>query len=89
MPLDILTETLTGELVKYACGRAIFCPGCEVVLDCRDAVLYTPREDDGTLRAAILCGACSDTMRDSLTSVDEALLLTQQDIYDGREIFAR
>ena len=80
--LTLLESHLTGELIGYACGRAIFCPSCDTILDRDDAVLYTPRANEGT--SAILCGSCSDSMRDSLRPIDEAVLLARTDIYDGR-----
>lgn len=40
---DRMTATLNGNLVRYAVSRAIFCPGCESILDCRRAVLILDR----------------------------------------------
>lgn len=40
---DRMTATLNGNLVRYAVSRAIFCPGCENILDCRRAVLVLER----------------------------------------------
>ena len=32
-------STMKAQLLKYACGERVFCPLCECVLDCQDAVL--------------------------------------------------
>lgn len=73
------------ELLRFAVGRAIFCPDCETVLDTDSAVLYSPKDSaDPSCTPAVCCAKCSDAARDKLRSIDEAVLLARYDIYDGR-----
>lgn len=32
-PLSYMTKVINRNLLKYACGRAMFCPGCNAILD--------------------------------------------------------
>lgn len=77
-------EVNTG-LVKYAVGRAIFCPDCKSVLDYRRAVLIT-----GVGKAGISCTTCWDKRKAALIKKhgDEltAAILGDLDILDGREL---
>lgn len=81
MPLHMLEEKLNRELLRYAVGRAIFCPSCEKVLDIGDAVLMMRRDGGAT---AVLCGTDYDRMRDRLSAVDDAAFLAAVEITDGR-----
>lgn len=52
--LHDLEVAMAARMLKYAVGRAIFCPVCETVLDCRRAVLF-----EGT-KTAVVCATCYD-----------------------------
>jgi hypothetical protein len=79
--MGLLEEKMNRELVRYAVGRAIFCPSCDRVLDIADAVLMTTKNDGP---CAVTCGACHDELRARLTAVEDAALLTRVDIIDTR-----
>jgi hypothetical protein len=37
---SLLRETVTGNLLRYAAGQAIFCPGCAAILNWQDTVIF-------------------------------------------------
>lgn len=97
MSTDFLRATLEHELLRYACGRAIFCPSCNRVLDADRSVLLVPASDDTRAQArqlaaspaghaAVTCAECYDLMRGRLSAVEEAALLRSVEITDGREV---
>lgn len=79
-----MVAELMRNTISYAVGRAIFCPGCENVLDTDNAVLVTRRDNTGG--AAICCGECYDAQIANLSSVDFTAMTFQLDTYDGREL---
>ena len=83
MPDELMEREVNKNLVKYAVGRAIFCPDCEVVLDYRRAVLIT-----GVGKAGISCTKCWDKRKAALIKKhgDEwtAAILGELDVLDGR-----
>ena len=46
---SLIRETVTTNLLRHAAGRAIFCPGCDKLLDWQDTVLAS---------GATSCRAC-------------------------------
>lgn len=71
---SLMQETIHRNLLKYAAGRAIFCPGCGKVLDCRDTVTATHM----TGGQAVMCGKCWDR---------KAELYAFSEIVDGRKLW--
>ena len=83
--MNFLEATLEREVLSYAVGLAITCPGCEAILDTDDSVLMVPKPGkDG--RTAILCGDCHDKMIDKASALDFAALVARYDTTDGREL---
>ena len=81
----LMEREVNKGLVKYAVGRAIFCPDCSGILDYRRTVLIT-----GVGKAGIACGKCWDKRKAALIKKhgDEltAAILGEMDILDGREL---
>jgi len=79
-----MQTTILRNILKHAVGRAMFCPFCEVCLDCRKAVLC-----DLPGKSLIMCAKCWD--RDGQPAVD-ALPAESRDkveVTDGRVLWSR
>ena len=46
------------ELLKYAAGRAVCCPGCGNVMDWRTTTVLTLHQGERCAASEVLCGAC-------------------------------
>lgn len=77
-----LRRQLAQEAVKYAAGRAIFCPSCRQVLDAPNTVLVT-----GQHKAGVACGPCFDQQLAQAGTTAEDLIDRGIDIDDGRKVF--
>jgi hypothetical protein len=82
--LNPLERMLNRQLLRFACGTAIFCPSCETILDCDDAVSFAVAG-----RTGIRCGSCFDSQ---LTDAAQQAGITTDDartkivdLVDGRE----
>ena len=53
--IDGMVGELNRQLLRYAVGRAISCPGCKAILDERSAVLVTVGKT-----SVVQCGECHD-----------------------------
>ena len=76
--MDGMAGMLNRQLLRYAIGRALTCPVCDIILDHRDAVLVTL--DDQTPQ--IQCGACFDNCVHELDT--RGVNLDSNDVIDGR-----
>ena len=74
---SFLRPQLEGELLRWAVGRAITCPGCGRVLDCRRAVLA----DSPSQGSAVACSECWDKAKAHVLARVPHLEVT-----DGRDI---
>ena len=66
-----MIETVNRNILKFSAGRAIFCPACHEIADCRQWVLAT--QGDYTSHCCTSCwdGATSDkTIPASVTVLD-------------------
>lgn len=91
--LSPMHRTIKRNLLKYAAGRAIFCPICETIMDWKKTVLIT--FPSGGTRTS--CTSCFDKemakakaefpRRDEPGAWDKAL--ARLDILDGRLIAKR
>ena len=72
-----LRAQLEGELLRWAVGRAITCPYCGAILDCRRAVLA----DSPSQGSTVACVACWDKAKDHVLATIPDLEVT-----DGRDI---
>lgn len=73
---SLMQETIHRNLLKYAAGRAIFCPHCDTILDCRSTVVATR-----DTREYVMCARCWDS------KVDQAGKAACSEIVDGRELW--
>jgi hypothetical protein len=48
------------QSLKDQCGQAVFCPWCQRILDCNDAVSWDVTSNDKLLKTFVCCGTCSD-----------------------------
>lgn len=82
--MNALERKMNREIVRFAVQRAIFCPGCQNVLDVDDAVVVTGGG------AAVSCGSCFDSSIKVVAeyhgkTVEEILaLLGPENVDDGR-----
>ena len=93
-PLTHFEGHLKFEVVKYAVGRAIFCPTKAVcggkLLDARNAVHLSNKPGEKPEFSAIACGECFDELlrrgEEKLGEPYTAAVLEQRgiDVYDGR-----
>lgn len=82
MSLDAMMQrTLNRNLLKYAAGRAIFCPICGNVMDQKRTVIITAGEVTKTM-----CGQCWDSEVKPKIRAD---VVAKLDILDGRVEFRR
>jgi hypothetical protein len=85
-----LERKLTRDSLRYAVGRAIFCPGCGTILDCRRAVELDFYRGNDLAGVKVVCASCYDAkMGDGkLEGQLEGTGLTVKAL-DGRELFGR
>ena len=76
-----MQKTVNRNLLKYAAGRAIFCPCCSVIMDARRTVIVTAGDV-----TKVLCASCWDTAVAPKISTER---LAQCEIVDGRIEFKR
>lgn len=70
-----LQGQVNRNLLKYAAGRAIFCPECHAILDCRSCVIG---HHDVFNRECVICCSCWDKRPDKAAF---------SDVIDGRQLF--
>ena len=59
-PMGHVEATLKANMLRYQCGQAIFCPGCNDILDCTRAVSTDIYRGEELVKTFILCGKCFD-----------------------------
>jgi hypothetical protein len=55
--LDFFTVMAEHQLLKYAAGKQMFCPKCDVIMDYRKTVIITGTDD----KSLTLCQKCFDS----------------------------
>ena len=75
--IDGMVGELNRQLLRYAVGRAISCPGCKTILDERSTVLVTVGKT-----SVVQCGECHDETVHKLDTRGVSLLA--DDVIDGR-----
>lgn len=86
--MEIMTElekTLKRNMLRFHCGREIFCPGCRQVLDARRAVEIDFHQGGNLAHSAIRCASCFDA-RAEYWRTPTAEGLTRE-IVDGRALW--
>jgi hypothetical protein len=89
--INEMERTINKNLLKYAVGHAIFCPGKHcggAVMDMRRAVMVTVKRGGQELRTLTICAACFDASRAELNAAVEGKGCTLE-LVDGRELFAK
>jgi hypothetical protein len=77
-----MQTTINRSLLKYAAGRAVFCPQCGDIMDAkRTVIVTTPAGQTRTM-----CAHCWDQVA-GFARKDERF--AELDILDGREVFKR
>lgn len=90
--MGTMQRHVNRQLLKYAAGTVMFCPGCGEVLDCRRVVNVTVLHKGEVHSSTTLCVGCYDRRKPVL---DAALAKAPKeqgielDVVDGREVFAR
>ena len=90
------------NLLKYAAGRLIFCPGCGDIMDCRRTVVaevFVDKQDGQGEKPGgktwTHCGKCYDKRKPMFESARQKVLGEHPDwfirfeVIDGREVFSR
>jgi len=53
-----MVNTIKRNLLRYAAGRSIFCPYCEVCLDCKRTVVVEVTTAKGNQVSKTMCAKC-------------------------------
>jgi hypothetical protein len=84
--LDQFKHEVTCNYFKSAVGHAVFCKGCEGILDCARAVEFTLYGlNDKIVSYFIICGACAERTVDNVEAVRKRNKL-RAEVFDGRAI---
>lgn len=81
--LSPMQRTVNRNLLKYAASRAIFCPGCNQIMDWRKTMILDVTKDSAPIKTMVFCTTCGDKALPSLQKacLDRNLVL---EITDGR-----
>ena len=90
MKLDPFLKThLNRQLLRHSAGRAIFCPGCQRIMDWSRTVVVSFHTKGACIKTWTLCSTCFDKRRESFTAGMEQVRPKVPDIsmeiVDGRE----
>lgn len=89
------------NLLKYAAGQVMFCPGCETCMDCTRTVnvecLVDSRDGKGerSIKSWTLCASCYDRRKQVFEDGKQKVLAAHTDwsvryeVIDGREVFGK
>lgn len=55
-----MEATIQANMLRYQCGQAIFCPGCQNILDCTRAVSADIYRGRDIVRVLLFCAKCFD-----------------------------
>lgn len=86
---DMLHKTVNRNLLKYAAGRAIFCPGCSAIMDWKRTVIVEFPKGQTVVRC---CKCWDETLKVILKDVPLSKWNETQaklEIIDGRQFNAR
>ena len=81
--MDLLSEmerTISRNLLKYAAGHHIFCPGCDAIMDCTRTVIVSAGS-----REIVRCTTCWDAAR--LLVEASAAVEGKYSVLDGRMLW--
>jgi len=84
-----METTVKRNILKYAAGRTMFCPGCQTIMDCKRTVTWDLLKEDKLLMSKVLCTACYDSKIAGNAAIAEAVTskgLTVE-VTDGRVLW--
>ena len=64
-----MITTIKRNLLRYAAGRSIFCPYCEVCLDCKRTVVVEVTTAKGNQVSKVMCAKCWSGKKDQFRQV--------------------
>lgn len=79
-----MQRTVTRNLLKYAAGQTMFCPGCDQVMDWRQTMILDVTKDSAPIRTMVLCSPCADKRLPNLEALCKEKGLTLE-VTDGRK----
>ena len=80
-----MQRTVTRNLLKYAAGQTMFCPGCSQCMDWRRTMILDVTKDSAPIRTMVLCTTCADKGLLSLEALCKEKGLTLE-VTDGRKL---
>lgn len=91
-----IEKIMQGQAPKYGCGRIIFCPSCETLMDCTRAVQFdifrTVGGKEEMVSTTTICAICWDRKRTEIIgaiakiAVSHPFLKPRIEVTDGRNI---
>lgn len=84
--LSELERTCKRNMLRYHVGQVMFCPACQVVLDCARVVEIDFYKADQLVHSAIRCVSCFEKCDSEQVAVARGL---RREIQDGRILFAK
>lgn len=79
-----MQRTVNRNLLKYAASRAIFCPGCNQIMDWRKTMILDVTKDSAPVHTMVFCTTCGDKGLLSLEALCKEKGLTLE-VTDGRK----
>lgn len=64
-----MANTIKRNLLRYAAGRSIFCPYCDVCLDCKRTVVVEVTTAKGNQVSKTMCDKCWASKREDFKTV--------------------
>ncbi len=64
-----MINTIKRNLLRYAAGRSIFCPYCDVCLDCKRTVVVEITTAKGNQVSKTMCAKCWDQKKEMFREV--------------------
>jgi hypothetical protein len=97
--MSTLEKHVNRNLLKWAAGHVLTCPGCGDILDCKRTVSaeiarVTPAPKE-VVRSYVMCSACWDKYLPKITQgiasakAKNPEIEASLDVVDGREVFKR
>jgi hypothetical protein len=89
--MNDMERTIKQNLLKHHAGHTMFCPACNTILDCRDAVEIDFLVEGKLQASRIACASCFDKLikPDIDTYATKLRAGHAVEITDGRELWPR
>lgn len=97
---SFLERHLNRQLLRHAAGSAIFCPRCQVIMDCTRTVVATVHrqlagQPDECVQSFTQCAVCWDKAQSDVRAAVNRVaakhpeLNARLQVVDGRDVFGR